>query len=191
MAALSHSYELYAPDMVGYGLNGADNEGYYLADFVESTLGFVQMLNLGSYVLVGHSLGGRVCLEIALRHPQLVRKLVLVDTPGFSKLAPWGSFIAAAAWATRKVMRRVQPYPKFLKRDGEDNGWLCLEKLPDLKIPSLLVWYRHDPYCPLKGAIKAKELIPEARLEVIPGYGHAPHVKKTEIFNSLLQDFLG
>jgi len=76
------------------------------------------------------------------------------------------------------------------KDNGEDKDWLCLEKLPILKVPTLIVWNRYDPYYPLSGALKAKELIPNARLEVFPGCGHAPHVKNRDFFNNLLLSFI-
>ena len=190
IAALSHSYSLYAPDLIGYGLSEKAKSGYYLSDFVEFTLGFIQALGLNSHILVGHSIGGRVCLEIALRYPEKVHKLVLIDTVGFSKLTHWGYLLGTLAWGVRKFLRHPQPYPKYLKKDSEDKEWMCLEKLPDLKMPTLLVWYKRDPYYPLTGALRAKDLIPEVRLEVLPGYGHAPHLKNRSSFNSLLQSFL-
>jgi len=39
-------------------------------------------------------------------------------------------------------------------------------------------------------ARRAVKLIPGARLEVLPGYGHAPHGQNSEAFNRLLLDFL-
>ena len=190
MAALSHSHSLYAPDLIGFGQGSLDNRGYYLSDFVEFVLGFIQAMHLDSLVLVGHSLGGRVCLEIALHRPEMVRRLVLVDTVGFSRLAWWGLFLGAAAWFVRGVLRRTQPYPKFLKRKSEDKDWLCLDELPTLNIPTLIVWNRRDPYYSVNGAIKAKGLMPRARLEVFQGFGHAPHLQKSELFNNLLLNFL-
>lgn len=190
MVALSHSYSLYAPDMPGFRGGGTDSRGYYLSDFVEFTLGFIQTTRLGSHVLVGHSLGGRICLEIALRHPKMVRRLVLIDTVGVSRLTRLGLFLGAAAWSVRKILSRTQPYPKFLKRDGEDKDWLCLEELPNLKVPTLIVWKRHDPYYSLDGALRAKKLIPGARLEIFEGYGHSPHLQKGDLFNNLLLNFI-
>jgi 4,5:9,10-diseco-3-hydroxy-5,9,17-trioxoandrosta-1(10),2-diene-4-oate hydrolase len=190
MAILSHSYSLYAPDLVGFGLSSRDNNGYHLSDFVEFTLGFIQTLGLNSPVLVGHSLGGRVCLEIALRHSEMIRRLALVNTAGFGRLTRWGRFLGTAIWAMRKILRRPQPYPKFLWKYSEDKDWLCLEELPTLKVPTLMVWNRHDPYHPLGEALRAKELIPESYLEVFPGYGHAPHVKNSDRFSSLLLSFM-
>ena len=114
MSALASSFSLYAPDLLGYGLSDKYKNGFYMSEFVEFTLGFIQTLGLGSTALVGHSIGGRVCLEIALRYPEKVNRLVLIDSVGFSKLAWWGTFLGATAWGIRQALRKPQPYPRFL-----------------------------------------------------------------------------
>jgi pimeloyl-ACP methyl ester carboxylesterase len=190
MNALSHSYSLYAPDILGYGLNTNSKSSYYMYEFVEFTLGFIRELGPDSHVLVGHSVGGRICLEIALRHPEMVRKLVLIDTVGFGKLARWGLYIGAFMYWLRKMLGITQPYPRFLKEAGEDKDWRCLQKLPELKVPTLVIWNKRDPYYPVSQALKARELIPDVRLEIFPDYGHAPHIKLREQFNDLLQGFI-
>jgi len=190
MTALSHRYSLYAPDLIGYGQNERKECGYYLSDFSEFILGFIETLGLEHPVLVGHSFGGRLCLEIALQHPEKVCKLVLVHTAGLGKVSLWGSILLTGFWAIRKLLRHPQPYPKFLAKDGEDTNWLCLDELPGLRTPTLIIWKRYDPYLPLSLARRAEELIPGAHLVVLPGYGHAPHGKNNGSFNRLLMDFL-
>lgn len=190
LAALSNSYSLYAPDLIGYGLSDKYKDSFYLSEFVDFTIGFIETLGLDSIVLVGHSLGGRVCLEVALRYPEKVRRLVLIDTVGFGKLAWWGTVLGATAYGIRKALGKPQPYPRFLKADGEDKDWRCVEKLTSLKVPTLVIWSSRDPYYHMKGALDATKLIPQVRLEVFKGYGHAPHVKNRECFNNLLLDFL-
>jgi len=190
MTALSHRYSLYAPDLIGFGQSDKNEDGYYIPDFSEFVLGFLATLGLEKPILVGHSFGGRVCLEIVLRHPEKVRKLVLVDASGLGRVARFGTFILAGFWLIRKLLGRPQPFPKFLARDGEDTHWLCVDELPGLTTPTLIVWKRHDPYLPLALARRAAELIPGSRLEVLPGYGHAPHGQNRDAFNRLLLDFL-
>lgn len=187
---LAPSYTCYAPDLIGYGCSEGMKEGYYLSDFVEFAMGFTEALGLHSSVMVGHSLGGRVCLEIALRYPERVRRLVLINTAGFSKLGRWGALLGTLAWQGRRLLRLRQPYPKFLKENGKYSDWVCLNELPSLRVPTLVVWSRHDLYYSLAGARKAVELMPEARLEVLPCRGHAPHVRRRDSFNRVLLDFL-
>jgi len=190
MGALSHRYSLYAPDLIGFGLSERNQDGYYLSDFSDFILGFIETLGLEQLVLVGHSFGGRLCVEIALRHPEKVRKLVLVDAAGLGKVSRLGNIVLTVFWAIRKLLRRPQPYPQFLAKDGEDFHWLCIDELPNLKTNTLIAWKRHDLYLPLALARRAEALIPSAHLVVLPGFGHAPHGQNKDAFNSLLLDFL-
>jgi len=190
MVALSDRFTFYAPDLVGYGLSDRNKNGYVLADFVNSVVALTEALDISTADIVGHSLGGRIGVEIALHNPGKVRKLVLIDAAGFSRLALWGSFLATLAWAVRSVLRRPQPYPRFLREDGADPHWLCLGRISALDKDTLIIWNRHDPYYSVKGAYKAEKLMPNAELKVFPGYGHAPHRTQRELFNTLLLEFL-
>ncbi|MBM4445324.1 MAG: alpha/beta hydrolase [Chloroflexi bacterium] len=190
MSLFSREYSLYAPDLVGYGLSDRKDAGYCLSDFSEATLALIRQLGLSSLSLVGHSLGGRVCLEVAIRHPEMVRRLVLIDTAGFSRLTRLGGFLGMAAWGVRRVLKRPQPYPKIVMENGAYGHWMCLEELPGLRVPTLIVWSHIDPYYPLSGALRAVKLMPQARLEVFSGYGHAPHRADKDRFHGLLREFL-
>ena len=82
--ALSRSYSLYAPDLPGFGLSDKPKDAYHISDFIEFILGFIRELNLDSPVLVGHSLGGRLCLEIApygTTRPYHISMLLLSGAP--------------------------------------------------------------------------------------------------------------
>ena len=191
MVPLSDSYTFHAPDLVGYGQSDRNRDGYYLSDFTNSTKGLMEALNLDfPVVLVGHSLGGRVALEIALSQPDKVRKLVLIDTTGFSRLARWGTFLGTMAYWIRRLLGRPQPYPRFMMENGAMPDWICLDRLPELKMPTLIVWNSRDPYYTVKGALRAKEIMPQAQLEIMPGYGHAPHRTDRVSFNRILAAFL-
>jgi pimeloyl-ACP methyl ester carboxylesterase len=188
--ALSHRYTLYAPDLVGFGRNQRHDEGYYLSEFGDYVLNFMDALRLENPVLVGHSFGGRICLDIALEHPERVRRLVLIDSSGLGKVSRFGTVLLSAFWVVRNVFRIPQPYPRFLAREDDDPDWACTDRLPELKVPTLIVWKRLDPYLPVATARRAAEAIPEARLLIIPGYGHAPHKKDGDAFRKHLLDYL-
>jgi len=79
----------------------------------------------------------------------MVRKLVLIDNSGFGKVSRWVSYTLAMFWAMRKLLSKPQPYPTFLTREGEDEHWICLDELPGLRVPTLIIWKRYDPYFPL------------------------------------------
>jgi pimeloyl-ACP methyl ester carboxylesterase len=191
MNALGSRFSFYALDLLGYGQSERNESGYYLADFTEFLAGFIDKLNLEKPALAGHSLGGRFCLEVAIKQPQKVSKLVLIDTTGFGNMSALGNFLQLFFWVWRKVKRIKQPFPTFLMKPGEKfHRNYNREELQGLKIPTLLVWKSRDLYLPVAIARRAVKKIPGAKLVEVEGVGHAPHKGDTEAFNKILSDFL-
>jgi pimeloyl-ACP methyl ester carboxylesterase len=58
------------------------------------------------------------------------------------------------------------------------------------QMPTLIVWGGQDKIIPLVHAFQAHDSIPNSRLEVIQGAGHAPHMEDPIRFASILEDFL-
>jgi len=77
----ANSYRIVAPDHRGHGETEWDPEaGYTIGNYVLDFEQVVYQLSLSSFDLVGHSLGGMIALTYAARHPERVRRLVLVDS---------------------------------------------------------------------------------------------------------------
>jgi pimeloyl-ACP methyl ester carboxylesterase len=58
------------------------------------------------------------------------------------------------------------------------------------KMPTLIVWGDQDKIIPLRHAFQAHQVIPNSRLEVMEGAGHAPHFEDPARFARILEDFL-
>ena len=127
---------------------------------------------------------------MALQTPQLANRLVLVDTMGFGKTSWLARGMGTCAWVLRSAFNRPHPFPKLLVEPGEDYDWICLERLPMLSVPTLIIWNRWDPFFSVRGAIEAMRLAPDATLAVLSGWGHSPHVSPSKGFVSVLYRFL-
>jgi pimeloyl-ACP methyl ester carboxylesterase len=57
-------------------------------------------------------------------------------------------------------------------------------------MPTLIVWGEQDRIIPVAHAYQAHEVIPNSRLEIMPGVGHFPHAEEPVRFVELLRDFL-
>lgn len=79
--ALSSRIHVYALDQRGHGLSERAGrvEDYTRENMVADALDVVQALGLDRPVLIGHSMGGMNALTFAVRYPERVRALVLVD----------------------------------------------------------------------------------------------------------------
>jgi len=79
--AVAPHYRTVALDLRGHGDSDHDPEGRYDYDFHVADLEAVlDALGIGRLVLVGHSLGGRVAMRFAGRHPDRLAGLVIVDS---------------------------------------------------------------------------------------------------------------
>ena len=191
MRECGNSFTFYAPDLPGFGESARDEAGYYLSDFSDFLLNFIETLKLDSPALAGHSFGARVCLDAAMQPGNNISKLVLIDASGLGRISLFGRFLFVFFSVLRKVQRQREPYPRFLTKAGVDWNYVGEEALRSIKIPTLLIWKNPDPYMPIANARRAARLIPGAKLVVFDGYGHAPHQQKDiKEFTTLLQDFL-
>jgi pimeloyl-ACP methyl ester carboxylesterase len=85
ITALAKNHQVYAFDMVGSGKSDSPDAAYsltYQAKFLRS---FMAMLAIDIATLIGNSMGGGVALEFTRLYPDLVDKLVLVDSMGFGR----------------------------------------------------------------------------------------------------------
>jgi 4,5:9,10-diseco-3-hydroxy-5,9,17-trioxoandrosta-1(10),2-diene-4-oate hydrolase len=74
---------------------------------------------------------------------------------------------------------------------GQRPEIVRLDRLPQLSIPTLLVWGRRDPIFPVSHGERAQRLIPDARLVVFENCGHCPQIESPLEFNRVALEFLG
>ena len=78
--ALCRDFRVLALDQRGRGDSDWARDGDYSTEaYVADLDGFCQALGLGSFVLCGHSMGGRNSMSFASQHPEKLQKLVIVD----------------------------------------------------------------------------------------------------------------
>lgn len=77
---LSQAYRVYAPDLPGHGDTDKPDIDYMPETILGFVVRFAESLGLRQPGIVGNSVGGGLGLMMALRHPELVGSLVLVDS---------------------------------------------------------------------------------------------------------------
>jgi 2-hydroxymuconate-semialdehyde hydrolase len=83
MPALSERLRVIAPDMAGFGFSERPaGISYELDIWVAQAIGLLDALGLEQADVVGNSFGGALALAMAIRHPQRVRRLVLMGSVG-------------------------------------------------------------------------------------------------------------
>ncbi len=215
---LSKQYTVYAPDLPGYGGSQPLDGTYFipeLSDFMEK---FAAKLGLEKFYLVGHSLGGGVALDYALKMPHRVRKLVLVSSLCLGReIAFWVRLLSipallksvgALSLAVLKgmkwlIMRMLNPAliimplsPASVYVGGSITTFrqqsLVLEnRLSEIRVPTLLVWGAKDPIVPVRHAYAAAKVIPDCQVKVFETRGHNVHRDELRQFSDIVHVFLG
>ncbi len=90
LAPLAQTHRVYAPDWPGYGESAKPRIRYTLEYYIDFLGQLMDALGLERASLVGISLGGGIALGYALRSPQRVDRLVLVDSHGLGASIPYG-----------------------------------------------------------------------------------------------------
>lgn len=70
------------------------------------------------------------------------------------------------------------------------DGVVVEKRLPELQMPTLLIWGRHDHIFPPSHAESAMQKLRNGRVEIFDGSGHTPQMEEPERFNRLVLDFL-
>jgi pimeloyl-ACP methyl ester carboxylesterase len=123
LPVLARTHRVFAPDLPGFGRSQKPRARYGIAYFARVLDRYLEGRRLTSAHVVGTSLGGRIALEMALRYPERVRKLVLVNSLGLGRpqvqiyyplmMLPrvgetvMGIAKGALRWAPPTVIRRV------------------------------------------------------------------------------------
>jgi epoxide hydrolase 4 len=83
LADLGKDHAVYAPDMRGYNLSckPEDPELYRMRHLLGDITGLVEELGIAPFTLVGHDWGGIVSWAFALKYPELLERLVIIDAP--------------------------------------------------------------------------------------------------------------
>lgn len=215
----SRYFNVFTPDLPGFGLNHEMESPQTIEGYASYTLEELDRLGIDNFHLVGHSMGGMVVQQMVAVAPGRVDHLVLYGT-GPVGLMP-GRFETidesrrrltedgveatgrriAATWFMQG--ERAVRYPVcadlavMASVQAAQAGlsamesWSGVAALPVIATPTLVLWGDGDRAYPWSQPEQLWKGIADARLAVIPGCSHAVHLEKPHLFNAVLASFLG
>jgi pimeloyl-ACP methyl ester carboxylesterase len=199
IAAFAPTHRVLALDNRGHGRSSAPREPS--AYGIEVMAGDVERLaahvGFERYHLVGHSLGGAVVQEIALRSPRKLLSLTLHDTAYRFNHRPFEPPehppVPAAERLQYVTERLARMAPEALLGCWNAlQGWGGTEaRLPGLSVRTLVICGERDSALIVDGSRRLAERIAGARLCMIAQAGHCPQEERPDAFNAALRDFLG
>lgn len=212
---LAPNYPVYALDFPGCGGSDPPPVPWGVGEYVQLVLDWLDALQVERATFIGHSHGGRVSLMLAARHPERVKRLVLVDSAGIRAPRNFRYYRRVYFY---KVAKRVIALPgircyqpalrKGLMRllGAEDYGSVppgvmqatfvklvnedLRPLLKSIKAPSLLIWGENDQDTPVSDGKIMEQEIPDAGLVVFKGAGHFSYLDSFPQFCAMISSFL-
>ncbi|WP_458247790.1 alpha/beta fold hydrolase [Streptomyces sp. MAI_2237] len=206
LPALADGRLIVAPELQGHGRTADTPREMTVANLASDVLALLDGLGIGQADFLGFSLGGLTALEIAVRHPERVGRLVLaathyhqdgyhddVRTPDFgSPRLPTRADFQEMAEAYAAVAPHPEHFQDFLAKvtaaAHAPLPWTA-DDLRALSAPTLLIIGDND-FVRLEHAAQMQALIPAAQLAVLPATTHVTLMRRTSLLAPLLTEFL-
>jgi len=192
------NYRVAAFDRRGHGRTADTDAPFHYEEMADETIAFLEHLG-GKHYVVGHSDGGNVALIVAMRRPDLLKRVVLVGANyHFDGMRPMPMFHLEGEqfeeWATK--YGELSPSGKEHARDVitktlhmfDTEPAFSVEDLKKISVP-LLVMAGDDDLMELSHTTSMFEAIPGAQLAIVPGTSHAVLKEKTKLSSKLIRNF--
>jgi len=203
--ALSQNFQLILPDLPGFGLSSRLEKPWKTLDYARTIRSLLSFLEVDEFSVLGHSFGGAVAISLAALSPELIDRLVLVDSAGIREKNTWIRFLegfsrvlkAKVPSPYREIFRQVfgsRDYKllsgpirqTFINIIGED----LRKDMSQINKETLIIWGGQDKITPLKKGRVINGLIKDSKLVIYNDCDHFPHLEYPKEFVKLVTDFL-
>jgi len=196
-------------DLAGHGESGHDRANWGAAAFADDVIAVMDVAGVDEAILIGHSMGGIVMLEVANRYPERVRGLVAIDTlQNIEALFPPGMLDQLVEGMQQAFVPTMEGFARALMVEDTDptlaarlvsefvgmrpesaigvmSSLTAIDVMPlfeNLNVPFYAI--NSDMQPTNRAALEAR--LARVEVEVIEKVGHFPQLEATEKFNEAL-----
>lgn len=211
---MCQDFKVYLVDVVGFGKSDLPEHPLSSDDFGNFLKEFLEKLNIVNPILIGHSNGGRCIINAVGRGIVNAKRIVLIDSAGLKPKRTLKYYLKVGFFKTGKVVLNLLPNTKSIKKfkeklrnnvgssDYQASANVlketmkiilnedCTNLLPNIKVPTLLIWGSLDRATPIKDAKKMEQLIPDCGLVEYPNSTHFSYLENINNCNLVLNEFL-
>ncbi|HOO72650.1 MAG TPA: alpha/beta hydrolase [Spirochaetota bacterium] len=201
-------------DLRGHGESEKPSIEYTIDQLSDDLNALMSKLKIKKAVLAGHSMGGMTILNFALKYPEKVEKLILVDTIGkfifslgrkiiflISDYTPFEFFVKTnivRAFKKGFPKKRLEEFIALSQNTPQQvvmsfframGKWNVLKKLKSITAPCLIIHGYYDIQFPLSQALKMALALPRATIKVVDS-GHESPIEVPETITEAIRDFI-
>jgi len=213
-SSLTARYTCIRVDLRGNGRSACPGEGYNVPQYSRDVRALLQALGHERVVVVGHSMGGAVAMDLAVQAPELVQGMVLLNsapidglvTPEERKplieqmirdrnlmkmaLAAVMPTAATGAFFEQLVDDAMVAGPTVISNYTSISELDYRAALADTQVPTLILYGLLDGLISLDMMERTRDSIPNAELRIYEDIGHSPNVEAPDRLVADLITFL-
>ena len=220
LVSLEAHFQVLRYDMRGHGDSDAPDGAYTLELLAEDAIALLDALGIDTAHFVGLSIGGMIGQGLALDHADRLKSLALCDTSAImpDEAQPILQERIAAAresgmadqvdgtmerWFTPQYLKENPPEVEMIRQQVRATplagyigcskalgGLNYLERLPEIKLATLIMVGEEDPGTPVAASEAIHERIAGSQLVILPSARHLSNIEQAEAFNQSLMGFL-
>ncbi len=204
------SYALYLIDLPGFGHSQMPAKDFYLDNYINVVENFVEKLGLKNIALIGHSFGGRITIKLAVKKPDYLEKIILVDSAGIYHHSQIKTLKLLIASIIRPLFQFsfMQSFRRKIYQITDSEEYLAIPALSktfshivsedltsylsQIKLPTLIIWgdKDHNEASTINDAQLMKKSIKNSKLEILKEAGHFSFLDQPEEFSKILIKFI-
>lgn len=211
---LAKTHKVIVPEMQGHGHTKDIARAFSCEAMADDVSGLLKYLKIDSADILGYSMGGAIAFQFAVRHPEQLRRLVVLSAT-YTSDGWWPDVVASFAKMNADIFKG-SPIQQEYENNGNDpaqfSSWvtriLSMERKPydwtkevmKIKAPIFMAigdadGVRYDHALALyvaKGGGKTGDLqgLPKSRLAVLPGTTHIGIIVHADYWMPMVNDFL-
>ena len=205
---LKNDYNLYAPDLPGFG-NEPISTSYNLENYVDFVVNFITKNKIKNPILIGHSFGAAIISKIAANKLINTSKIILVDAASIRHpYSPYQKIKFRLINSLKKIIPFTQDiYYKIFKLQNSDYAALkgnpilqqtfknviqqdLTEELSKIDTSTLIIWGKNDTSTPLSDGIIMQKLIPNSTLKIFNDTSHFSYLDDQQQFITEVVNFI-
>jgi pimeloyl-ACP methyl ester carboxylesterase len=199
--ALAEDHKVIVADSRGHGRSTRSNQPFGYELMADDYLALLDHLGIDQTALVGWSDGGIIGLDIAIRHPERLSGLYAFAAnyvpEGVKETVGTDPTFNAYIERARADYERLSPTPgefdAFVEQISQmwaTQPHYTKDQLRAIPVRTVIFDGDHDEAIKLEHTEEMAELIPNARLEIMPDASHFAMWQQPEAFNASVQNFL-
>lgn len=212
---LKDKYKVIVIDFLGHGKSDYPKTAIGVLEYALITKKFLDRLKIDKLYLIGHSFGGRIGIILSSKYPNLIEKMILVDSGGIKPKKKLKNQVKIYTYKFIKQFLKIvlfnsKTYEKIMIKLRTKAGSKDYKDLPEsmkatfikivnedlqkylknIKTPTLIVWGENDKDTPIYMAEKIKQGISDSGIVLLKDAGHFSYLDKSYEFNIIANNFL-